>query len=370
MSLAIYRKYRPKTFKELVGQESNSEIFRNAAKQDRIAHAYLLYGARGTGKTSAARLVAKVANCETRQTDKKFHSEGEPCNKCRVCNEIDDSNALDVVEIDAASNRGIDEMRDLKESTKLAPTSYKYKTFIVDEAHMLTPAAFNALLKTLEEPPHHVIIILATTEFEKVPSTISSRTQKFHFKKLSLKEILDKLSAIVKSEKIEIEKPALELIASAGEGSLRDAESLIDQLASYEEKISEELVEKNLGRTGLTKIIEFSDILFASDLPSALSYIEKIDESGHNLPQFNKELIHYLRKVLALHFDSSLEKILKNELSSDELSSTKRHSGMVDEKKHINLLKSLIEAYGHMRYSPFAIAPLEVAIIENLRKED
>ena len=175
-------------------------------------------------------------NCENRQSDEKFKSIGEPCNKCQSCIEIDENKALDVIEIDAASNRGIDEIRNLKEGIKFSPTSYKYKVYIIDECHQLTKDAFNALLKTLEEPPAHAIFILATTETEKMPTTIVSRTQRFHFKRLPLVKIVEKLKSIIKAEKIKADDDALELIAASAEGSVRDAESLLDQIASLEEK--------------------------------------------------------------------------------------------------------------------------------------
>lgn len=370
MSLAFYRKYRPKLFKDLIGQDTTIEILRNAARQDSIAHAYLFYGARGTGKTTAARLLAKVANCETRRADKIFRQEGEPCNRCRPCEEIDAGCALDLIEIDAASNRGIDEIRNIKESVNLAPTSYPYKTFIVDEVHMLTRDAFNALLKTLEEPPAHVIFILATTEYEKLPPTIVSRTQKFHFKRLPMAKIAEKISAIAAAEGINAETPALELIAAAAEGSLRDAESLLDQLASAGTKLTLPLVESSLGRIGYAKITSFAELLLAGDLQTSLANLSKIYGDGYNLTQFAKELIHYLRKILALKFDPSLEADFKNELTAEELTALKKQVGMINEKRHIPLLKSLIRAYGEMRYSPFAIVPLEVAIIEHLREHE
>ena len=177
--LAIYRKYRPATFEDLLGQEMIVKILKEEAKQDRLSHAYIFSGPRGTGKTTSARLIAKIANCEKRATDAAFREKGEPCNSCNACTMIDEGKALDVIEIDGASNRGVDEIRNLKESIRTSPSASRFKVYIIDEAHMLTKDAWNALLKTLEEPPRYVIIILATTEIEKVPATIASRAQKF-----------------------------------------------------------------------------------------------------------------------------------------------------------------------------------------------
>lgn len=368
MSLAIYRKYRPKRFEDLLGQDHVIEILRNAARHDKLAHAYLLYGPRGTGKTTAARLVAKIANCETRQKEAAFKQKGEPCNKCRPCLEIDSGKALDVVEIDAASNRGIDEIRNLKEGIRLSPTSYNYKVFIIDEAHQLTKEAFNALLKTLEEPPAHAILILATTDFEKIPPTISSRTQKFRFRKLSIEEIIKKLKMVVSEEKLRVADDAFELIAAAAEGSLRDAESLLDQLTSLEESVDLKSVEKIIGKAGFSRIAELADLILVSDLEGALDYLSKIEEMGYNLVDLNKELIHYFRRALSLKFDPNLENLFKKELTAKELGQIKRHAVIIDPQKYIILLKSLIRAYGEMRYSPFAIVPLEIAIIENLKE--
>lgn len=367
MALAIYRKYRPHTFEDLLGQELISRILKNAASQNKFAHAYLFSGPRGSGKTTAARLIAKVANCRTRQKDEEFAKKGEPCNHCSACVEIDQGQALDIIEIDAASNRGIDEIRNLKESVRLSPTSFNKKVFIIDEAHMLTKEAFNALLKTLEEPPEHIIIILATTEFEKIPATIVSRTQQFHFKKISLMDIKSKLKKIAESEKLEVSSGALELISASAEGSFRDAESLLDQLLSFGyQKIGIDEVEKMVGKVTFSKIAAFAETLLKGQIDKTLKNLAEIEDDGYNLVQFNKDLIHYLRKALVLKFEPSLEKSFREELTPEALEKLKNHTELVKEK-HLELLKSLIKAYGQMRYSQFPIIPLEVAIVENLK---
>ena len=369
MPIAIYRKYRPKTLKDLSGQELVVEILKSAAISDKISHAHLFYGPRGTGKTSAARIVAKLANCETRANDKEFAKKGEPCNACRPCKEIDAGNALDVIEIDAASNRGIDEIRSLKEGIRLSPTSYRYKVFIIDEAHQLTKAAADALLKILEEPPAHAIFILATTEYEKLPATITSRTQRFHFRRASTQLILKKLNTIKTKEKLKINDNALELIASAAEGSFRDAESLLDQVASLSESASLEAVENILGKVGLVRITTLAGRILEHDLKGSLEYLSEINEGGFNLVQLTKDLIHYLRRVLTLKFDPNLEKVFKEELTADELAALKKHGTLIkDDQEAINIIRSLIRAYSEMRYSPFPLVPLELAIIENLKE--
>lgn len=366
MALALYRKYRPKKLGDVLGQDTNVEILRNAARQNRIGHAYLFYGPRGTGKTTMARLIGKLLNCETRESDEKFRESGEPCNTCRACNAIDAQTSFDVIEIDAASNRGIEEIRNLKEGIRIAPAGGLYKIYIIDEAHMLTTPAFNALLKTLEEPPHHAVIILATTEYEKLPATIVSRTQRFLFKKLPKAKIMEKLATIAREEKIQIENAALELLAAAGEGSLRDAESVLEQLSTFERGIDLATAERLTGRAGFKKVHELAHLMLHNNLGKSLEYLSLLQEEGHNMVELTRELIHYLRKVVTLQTNPNLEPAFSSELTEDEVARMKTLLGISPTEKHIALLKSILRAYTEMRYSPFSFIPLEVALIETL----
>ena len=382
MAQALYRKYRPQKLDDVLGQETNVEILKNAAKSNRLGQAYIFYGARGTGKTTTARLIAKLLNCEKRRTDPEFAKLGEPCNECRECLAIDAQNSFDVVEIDAASNRGIDEIRNLKENIRTSPASAEHKVYIIDEAHMLTGAAFNALLKTLEEPPKHAVIILATTEFEKLPPTITSRAQRFVFKKLTKATIIEKLTSIAAKEKIKIDEPAIELIAAAAEGSFRDAESLLDQISSLGSAMSGAVgvkgvaapatgitladAERVTGRTGLKKVHEMAALIVAKDVKGALTNLSELNEDGHNLIQFTKDLIHYLRKVLSLKVNPSLKSVMERDLTRDEVAAAIALGVDADTATLVKFIKALIRAYAEMRYSPFAIVPLEVALVEQL----
>lgn len=367
MSIALYRKYRPGTWSDYVGQEIIVHILKEAAKRDKLSHAYLFAGPRGTGKTTTARLIAKIANCETRAHDLAFRKKGEPCNECKACKEIDEGRNLDTIEIDGASNRGIDEIRNLKESIRVGPNTGRYKVFIIDEAHMLTKDAWNALLKTLEEPPEYIVIVLATTEMDRVPSTISSRTQQFFFERVTVKQIIEKLSKIVVNEKIKISPDALDLIATSAEGSFRDAESLIDQLISFRKgEISLEDVEKTIGKIGFGKLSEFAELLIKKNLDKSLVALSHIENSGYNLPQFTKDLLQYFRRTAVLKYAPSMANLMTKELSEDHLKILLAHSKLFTDA-HIGLIQSLITAYSQMRYSQFPIIPLEIAIIEQLK---
>ena len=368
MTLAIYRRYRPATFGDLLGQELTARTLKEAAKQEKLAHAYLLAGPRGTGKTTTARLIAKIANCETRAKDAKFRAEGEPCNHCTHCTEIDEGRSLDVIEIDGASNRGIDEIRDLKNSIRLAPTSSLRKVFIIDEAHQLTPAAFNALLKSLEEPPPHIIMILATTEADRIPPTIISRTQQFYFRRVPRELVMQKLTRIAKEEVVDISGEALDLIAASGEGSFRDAESLLDQLISFGgRRITLADVEGMIGKVGFAKLSAFAGLLIGENREAALAALAELSDAGYNLAQFTKDLIQYLRRVAVITYSPAMRETLARELTADHIAQLAEHAKEFKDK-HLELLKGLINAYSQMRYSQFPIIPLEVAIIESLKK--
>jgi DNA polymerase-3 subunit gamma/tau len=367
MATALYRKYRPKNLAELLGHETNVMLIQNAAKADRLGQAYIFYGSRGTGKTTMARLIAKLLNCEKRAADAKFRAKGEPCNDCRSCLEIDGGNSMNVIEIDGASNRGIDEIRNLKESIQTAPAGGSHKVYIIDEAHMLTGAAWNALLKTLEEPPRHAAFILATSEYEKIPATIASRAQRFLFKKIPKVTIMEKLALVAKAEKIAIAPEALELIAAAGDGSFRDAESLLEQVRSFEGDITLKDTEQLIGRAAFQKVEKLAELATQQKIKEALSLVAELEGEGQNLVSFTKDLIHYVRKVLTLKLNPDLAKVFALELTKDEIARLGTLAASADAPKLAALLRALIRAYGEMRYSPFAMVPLELALAEQLK---
>ncbi|MFH1800227.1 MAG: DNA polymerase III subunit gamma/tau [Candidatus Omnitrophota bacterium] len=303
--LIFARKFRPQTFEEIVGQETITTTLKNAIRQERVPQSFLFSGPRGVGKTSTARILAKALNCKEGPTEK-------PCGKCISCKEIEQGNSLDVLEVDGASNRGIEEIRTLRENVKFKPSAGRYKIYIIDEVHSLTGDAFNALLKTLEEPPTHVKFIFATTESHKVPLTILSRCQRLQFKRISVPEAVEKLERIAQKEKLKCEKNALFMIAKATEGALRDAESLLDQLASFSEgKIREEDV---LALLGLVPEEMYVSVLMAireKKGDEIFGLVKKLYEEGADLAQFAKGLFEVFRHLLVLKTASKAEALIE-----------------------------------------------------------
>ncbi len=359
----IYRKYRPQNFSEVIGQAPIIQTLKNSLVADRVAHAYLFTGSRGTGKTTVARILAKAANCLKRQPD------GEPCNKCDVCLEINEGRAIDLVEIDAASNRGMDEMRELRDGSIFAPSRLKYKFFIIDECHMLTREAFNALLKTLEEPPSHAIFVLATTEIHKVPETIISRCQRFDFHKLAIDKIMGRLEQIAGKENIKIEKPALEMIAFNANGAMRDAESLLGQIMamgsiSKDNVISLDEVRLFLGAVDASVLFKMADCLVKKESALALGLVNKIIDDGYDLEQFMKSLINYFRQMMLVKTDRSLAKLMVAELTAEQIEIMLNQSQKISVDDLLKLIRLLIEAGNEMRFATFVQLPLEMAIVD------
>jgi DNA polymerase-3 subunit gamma/tau len=298
--LVIARKYRPKNFSEIVGQEHITQTLINAINDNRVAHAYLFSGPRGVGKTTTARVLSKSLNCEQGPTI-------DPCNTCSNCREIDDSINLDVLEIDGASNRGIEEIRTLQENTRYAPGRGKHKIYIIDEVHMLTKPAFNALLKTLEEPPKHVIFIFATTEPHKVPMTVLSRCQRFNFRRLLVPEIEERIKNIASKEKIDIDDAATRLIARQADGSLRDGESMLDQLFTFaEEKITVDEVRKVYGFVEEELYYALTDAIHEKNENAILTVIDTVFDRGYDMEEFVSGYLKHLRKLFLLKHDVEL----------------------------------------------------------------
>ncbi len=290
----LYRKWRPQTLSQVVGQEHVTRTLLNALATSRVSHAYLFCGPRGTGKTSTARILAKAVNCTT-------NGKGEPCASCEMCQAITEGSALDLVEIDAASNRGIDDIRDLREKINFAPAQARYKVYVVDEVHMLTDHAFNALLKTLEEPPPYAIFVLATTEVHRVPVTILSRCQRFDFRRISQRALQDYLARICDTEGIAFEQDGLELIARCAHGSARDAVNLLEQVeVAYGQRVDLTGVEELLGLASDPRAMVLVRAIAAGGLKEGMTAIQEVREDGGNLPQFGREVASYLRALLLL----------------------------------------------------------------------
>ena len=370
--LVIYRKYRPQKFSEVIGQDHVIKTLVNALKTSKIAHAYLFAGPRGTGKTTVARLLAKAVNCtslaESRRADTPSY---EPCNKCESCVEIMENRAMDLIEIDAASNRGIDEVRELRERIRFAPTHGKYKVFVIDEAHQLTKDAFSALLKTLEEPPAHAIFILATTEAHKMLPTILSRVQRFDFKKISLPDIIKRLENIARSEGMKAEEKALRIIALNSEGHMRDAESMLSQVIAFSDnkEIKVHDVEEILGIVDINLAIKFFDLLAKKKTSEALAFIDKFVSQGYDLTQFTESLINYSRNLLLLRTDKNLSKIIQEELSAEQMNTAIKQSEEFSLQELSKIVEIFLETLYKMKYSSFPQISVELAAVEICGRE-
>lgn len=361
--IVLARRYRPQSFDELIGQNHVALTLKNALALNRVAHAYLFSGPRGVGKTSAARILAKSLDCEKRKDD-------SPCNTCVCCEEITKGISMDVIEIDGASNRGIDEIRNLRENVKFAPVGGKYRIYIIDEIHMLTKEAFNALLKTLEEPPPHVIFIFATTEPYKVPLTILSRCQRFDFRRVSVAEIVKHLKYIAGKETIDVEEEALYLIAQASEGSMRDSQSLLDQAVSYSgKKIEKKDVQAFLGLTEEKLLEEFCEILIKRDSSAALFFLNKLLEKGYDLSQFIKTAIDYLRHILVVIVVPGSDAGVLSDLSPGQINNISKYRDVFAKDRLLEVMKILNETELEIRRSSYPRILMEMALVKITQNE-
>jgi len=354
MPLALYRKWRPRRFEEVVGQEHVTRTLRNALRLGRIAHAYLFAGPRGTGKTTTARLLAKAVNCLAEAVEER------PCDRCRICQAVHEGRLIDLIEIDAASNRGIDEIRDLRERVRFSPSEARYKVYVIDEAHMLTTEAFNALLKTLEEPPPHVIFVLATTEPHRIPATILSRCQRFDFRRLTTAEIVRRLEEIVAAEGLSAEPEALAWIGRQAAGSLRDAVTLLDQLAADEEPITVERVQRTLGAGRWDLVGEIVEALSEGETARGLTLLARAVEEGAHPPQLARQLVEHLRAVMWLQWgDASGADLLP-----EQHAAAQRHARALPPEVLPRLIRLFTTAAADFRSAWSPQLALELAFVE------
>ncbi len=354
---ALYRKFRPKEFKDVKGQEHVVTALKNQIEADRIGHAYLFCGTRGTGKTSVAKIFAKAVNCES-------PIGGSPCGKCASCRAVAAGASMNVIEIDAASNNGVDSIREIREEVTYRPTEGKYRVYIIDEAHMLSIGAFNALLKTLEEPPSYVIFILATTEAHKIPVTILSRCQRYDFKRISVDTIFERLKELLEEEQVLAEEKALRYIARAADGAMRDALSLLDQcIALY---LGQTLTyDRTLYALGAADTEVFGSLfqnVAAQDVPAVIGFVERLIADGKELSQFVMDFTWYLRNLLLLKSSDEMADAL--ELSSENIERMQKEAESAEEETMIRYIRIFSELSNQMKYSSQKRILFEVALIK------
>ncbi len=349
---ALYRKFRPLTFDEMVGQEHIIKTLRNEIMAGRVGHAYLFNGGRGTGKTTAAKILARAVNC--------LHPEnGEPCNKCEICKAALDGSLTDIVEMDAASNNSVEDIRSIRDEVNFLPTIAKYRVYIIDEVHMLSTGAFNALLKTLEEPPSHVKFILATTEPQKLPATILSRCQRFDFKKLSNEYIIKRLNIVCKESNIDITPDAVATIAILAEGGMRDALSILERCAQEEGKITQEVVKELVGIPTLSSVNKLAKEILSKNAQEALETIAEVLDSGKDIENFIWELTKYIKDILVFQANGSLELY-----SMEEKEQLKELAGMANKEKLVSIIYELSELANQIKWSAQKLIMFQVTIIK------
>ena len=367
MHQTLYRKYRPQTFQEVIGQNHITQTLFNQIKSGKISHAYLFSGSRGTGKTSTARIFARAINCES--------SDVVPCYNCATCNALSQPTNLDIVEIDAASNNRVDEIREIRDKIKFLPTNGKYKVYIIDEVHMLTDSAFNALLKTLEEPPAHVVFILGTTEIHKLPATILSRCMKFEFKLVSSVELADHLKNIFNKENISYDDKAIDVIAAAAEGSVRDMLSIADSIVSFSDgNVTYENAVKILGTSDTEKLINFADKIIEKNVGGAFEGINNVVLSGKNISVFAKECTVHFRNLLVVKTTNAAKEILN--LPEEDFNLILNQAGKETVENLMFYMRTFSEIEAELKYSLSPRTLVEVATvkaiegIESLKKNE
>ncbi len=360
--MALYRKWRPDTFEEVKGQDHVVTTLKNQIINNRIGHAFLFCGTRGTGKTSIAKLFAKAVNCE-------HPVNGSPCNTCAACRAIADGSSMNVIEIDAASNNGVDNIRQIREEVQYSPSEGKYKVYIIDEVHMLTQGAFNALLKTLEEPPSYVIFILATTESHKIPITISSRCQKYEFRRISVETISDRLMELLGREEIEAEKKAVDYISKAADGSMRDALSILDQCIAFNigRKLTYENVLDTIGAVDIDVFAKLLDSVIRLDVVEAINLVDEVVWQGRELSRFVSEFTWFLRNVLLIKVSPDADK--KLDMSAENLARMNELAEQIDTDTLIRYIHIFSDTSASIKYAVQKRVVLELAVIKLCKPE-